>query len=106
MWNSFYNGVMNTNRVIEQVEKGLLNIPTSTSSESVLAELRVARALYYWLILDNFGDAPLVTSTAIELPSSTSRVEIYNFVIDEINSSRSEEHTSELQSRRHLVCRL
>src|SRR5690625_643634 len=89
MWNSFYNGVMNTNRVIEQVEKGLLNIPTSTSSDSVLAELRVARALYYWLILDNFGDAPLVTSTAIELPSSTSRVEIYNFVIDEINSSIS-----------------
>lgn len=47
------------------------------------------RAFYYWLILDNFGDAPLVTSTSAdqELPSKTSRKELYNFVVDEVSSA-------------------
>ena len=87
MWNSFYSGVINTNRVIGQLESGLLNIPSSVGDEAILAEMKVARALYYWLILDNFGDAPLITSSESELPSNSSRQELYDFVISEINSS-------------------
>src|SRR5690554_7337929 len=30
----------------------------------------------------------------------------YDFVFNSVNEARSEEHTSELQSRPHLVCRL
>ena len=34
-----------------------------------LAELRAMRAYYYWLICDNFGDAPLVTTSTMDLPA-------------------------------------
>lgn len=88
IWNKFYQGVFYTNRVIEQIENGIL--PISTKKEEILAELRVARAFHYWLIMDNFGDAPLVTTTSQELPEKTSREELYNFVVDELTWSMSQ----------------
>src|SRR5690625_6602163 len=33
-------------------------------------------------------------------------LEVWNLVFSQFNHNRSEEHTSELQSRGHLVCRL
>lgn len=87
MWNSFYRGVLNANRVIEQLETGIVPVPRELSKEALVAEMKVARAFFYWLILDNFGDAPLITSTTTELPGKTSREEIYRFVTDEIKHS-------------------
>jgi hypothetical protein len=42
--------------------------------------MRVARAFFYWLILDNFGDAPLVHTLSTELPAKATRRDIYQFV--------------------------
>jgi hypothetical protein len=42
------------------------------------------RAYYYWLICDNFGDAPLVTAKTSDLPEKTPRQEIYNFIVSEL----------------------
>ena len=39
----------------------------------MIAESRALRAFYYWYIMDNFGDAPLVTEPTSELPVKTSR---------------------------------
>ena len=39
------------------------------------------RAYYYWQICDNFGDAPLVTTTTMELPSKSNRKEIFDFIV-------------------------
>lgn len=87
-WNAFYAGVLSANRVIGQIRAG--QIPTSggITSASLIAEMRVARALYYWLLLDNFGDVPLDTTSVPGgvLPKSP-RADIYNFVVDEITAS-------------------
>src|SRR2546429_3682457 len=40
------------------------------------------------------------------LQPARSRTFMEGSCVNEVNSSRSEEHTSELQSRLHLVCRL
>ena len=42
------------------------------------------RAYYYWQICDNFGDAPLVTTTAMDLPAKNTRREIFDFVENEL----------------------
>lgn len=89
MWQNFYQGVMHANRVIEQLNNDVITVPTSVSKESLIAEMRTVRAFYYWLILDNFGDAPLVTSANAdqELPVKSTREELYNFAVTEITQS-------------------
>lgn len=87
MWNSFYRGVFLANRAIEQIENGTIPIPPGGNKDAGLAELRIARAFYYWLIMDNFGDIPLVTSNTQELPEKTSREEVYQFIVTEIQES-------------------
>ena len=87
-WNNFYAGVLSANRVIGQIRSGQVPISGNATKASLIGEMRVARALYYWLLLDNFGDAPLDT-TALqgELLPKTPRKELYNFVVNEITQS-------------------
>lgn len=87
MWNSFYTGVINSNRIIELLEADKVPFPAGISKESIVAEVRVARAFFYWLILDNFGDAALITNTSKELPSKATRKTIYDFVVTEIKEA-------------------
>ncbi len=49
--------------------------------------MRAARAFFYWLICDNFGDAPLVTTTTTELPDKAARKEIYDFIVAELTAA-------------------
>ncbi|MFC4212471.1 RagB/SusD family nutrient uptake outer membrane protein [Pedobacter lithocola] len=87
MWDALYRGVTNANRVIEQLEKGVVPVPTGVTREQLVAEMKVARAFNYWLICDNFGNAPLVTSTSTVLPSKTSRADICNFIINDLTTA-------------------
>jgi len=87
MWNSFYKGIINANRLLDLIESDKIPMPDGVSKESILAEIRVARAFYYWLICDNFGDAPLVTEVTTELPEKSSRVDMYQFIVAEINAA-------------------
>lgn len=89
LWGTLYQGVLHANRIISGIEGETIKIPASESKAAVLSEMRAARAFYYWLILDNFGDAPLVTSPTEgnEMPGKTPREEIYQFVVDELTNS-------------------
>lgn len=102
MWNSFYKGVINANRIIELFENDQIPLPDGLSKENMLAELKVARAFFYWLICDNFGDAPLVTEVTTELPEKSSRADIYQFIVAELNAALpnlSEENNQLLYGR-------
>ncbi|MDR1381014.1 MAG: RagB/SusD family nutrient uptake outer membrane protein [Tannerella sp.] len=85
MWSWFYRGALIANNVIEQIESGTVPAPSSAEKERGLAEVRAMRAWYYWMICDNYGDAPLVTSRTGDLPAKTPRQEIYNFIVAELN---------------------
>ena len=87
MWNAYYRGILNSNRVIEQLEADIVPAPSGVAKEALVAEMKVARAFFYWLICDNFGDAPLLTNTTSEIPSKSSRSEIYDFIVGEINQA-------------------
>lgn len=86
-WNKLYPGVINANRIMQMITDGVLPVPATVGKEAALAEMRVARAFYYWLICDNFGDASLVTSVTQELPAKATRKTIYNFIVTEITQS-------------------
>jgi hypothetical protein len=85
-WNNFYSGINAANRVIYQIESGLLALEGETR-ERTMAELRAMRAYYYSLLLDNFGNVPIVTDfTDAELPEQRSRQEVYDFVVSEFQA--------------------
>lgn len=62
-WNEFFSGVANANRLIFQFESVVESGDVSEEDANVfIAELRALRAFYYYMLLDNFGNVPIVTS--------------------------------------------
>lgn len=84
LWTSCYNGINSANRVIYQVEAGVIPLD-ETDGAGIVAELRAMRAYYYSILLDNFGNVPVVTDfTATELPEQAAREQVYEFVVNEL----------------------
>lgn len=102
MWNDFYKGIFLANRAYNQVEGDHIPVPSEVDKDAALAEIRVARAFLYWLLMDNFGDVPLVVSNTQELPGKKSREEVYEFIHDELTESiplLSEENNTMMYGR-------
>lgn len=88
LWGNSFNGVNAANRVIHQVESGQVPLEDENIKAELLAELRVARAYYYYLLLDNFGNVPIVTDfTSEEVPDQNTRQEVYDFVVKELTDN-------------------
>lgn len=74
-WTFLYSGVNNANRLIFQfeslVESGDVE---AEQAGAFISELKVLRAFYYYLLLDGFGNVPIITSfeNAPEAPSQPS----------------------------------
>lgn len=83
-WLTAYRGINNINRVIFQIEGGSLPIETE-QAESVIAEMRALRALYYSILIDTHGNVPILQNFSDELPVQSSRQEVYDFIISELN---------------------
>ncbi len=82
-WNMGFGGISTCNRLIEQLQE----LAPPEQAEKFVAELRALRAYYYFLMIDLFGDVPLITSFsgAETNPSRTARAEVFNFLVDELN---------------------
>jgi hypothetical protein len=90
-WGFMYGGVNTCNRLIFQFEQLAEADPTKVeSSAKFISELRAIRALWYFWLLDSFGNVPLVTSFAVaegeESPPNAPRASIYNFVENELTA--------------------
>jgi starch-binding outer membrane protein, SusD/RagB family len=84
LWGNAYGSINAANRVIYQIESGVIPVDAATKT-SVLAELRAVRAYSYSLLLDNFGNVPIVTDfTSTELPVQSTRQQLYDFVVKEL----------------------
>lgn len=53
-------------------------------AQTFIAEARFLRAFAYYNLMDFFGSVPLLTQISTELPSQSSRTEIFNFVEAEL----------------------
>ena len=83
-WGVLNGGVSTCNRLIFQFEQ--LDNPSTTP---FLSELRALRAIYYYWLLDIYGNVPIVTSFDVDVTSITqsSRAEVYAFVESELTSA-------------------
>jgi hypothetical protein len=87
-WDRTYNAITNCNRILYQIEEDLL--PLGNLKAQVIAELKVLRASYYYILCDLYGNVPIVTDFDVPegyLPTQSSRKEVYDFIVKEINDN-------------------
>lgn len=82
MWNANYNVITECNKAIEFLGSG-------EASKNAVAQMRVLRAFAYYILIDNFGDVPYLTSfaNAPKQPTKAKRADIYNNIITEVVAS-------------------
>lgn len=88
LWSRSYQGITAANRIIYQIESGVVPISDEGLKTRILAELRAVRAYYYFLLLDGFGNIPIVTDfTDTELPEQRARRDVFDFVVAELTAA-------------------
>ncbi|MBK7693543.1 MAG: RagB/SusD family nutrient uptake outer membrane protein, partial [Saprospiraceae bacterium] len=73
------------NRAIDE----LIPFRAAEAAKINIAKLKTLRAFYLYLLIDNYGDVPLVTSffTADPQPKKNKRSEIFDFLIQDLKES-------------------
>ena len=82
-WNTAYTGVARANLFLAAMENS-----TVANRARYVAEARTLRAFYYYLLMDQFGGVPLVTTTDIALRPRNTRREVFDFIESELIAAR------------------
>lgn len=84
-WDWGFSAIGTCNRVLSVLEKS----EDSDQKYQTLAEIKTMRAWYYFLMMDAYGNIPLVTTfdTGSELPKTVSRDQIYEFIVSELEEN-------------------
>ena len=78
-WNQAFQGVARANVLIEAIEP----LPVA-NKERTIAEARLLRAYFYYVLMDLFGGVPIVTTTEIMPRPRANRAEVFAFVEKEL----------------------
>lgn len=81
-WDDLFSGVAKANLMIDVVTKA-----GGTNSAQTIAELRVLRAWFYYMLQDMFGGVPLVTTTELKQYARSTRPEVFAFLEKELTES-------------------
>lgn len=81
-WNWLYKSVFNANLAVKQLE-------AANASPSKIAEAKVLRAFFYYLLIDDFGDVPFFTDNNITVDKipQEKRAVVFDFVVKEIKDN-------------------
>lgn len=84
IWQWAYGGITTCNRLLNVTNS--FNF-TEAEKETRLAEIRAMRALYYFFLLDLYGNVPIVTDyPTAPLPATQPRTKVYEFIESELRS--------------------
>lgn len=92
-WANAYGGIARANSTLDALS-------LAEQTDLVLtytAEIKVLRGLFYWWLIDLYGDVPLVTASETDPdnpPGQTSRAEVFDWIVSEINASLGDLETS------------
>ena len=88
-WDYLYRVVGLTNQSLDKIEALLKDSPETEHYKAFKAELRALRAMFYYYLLDMFGNVPVITSsdTKIADVSQSQRSEVFAFVRKELEES-------------------
>ncbi|MBW4358997.1 RagB/SusD family nutrient uptake outer membrane protein [Flavobacterium taihuense] len=81
-WSWLYKSIFNANLAIDQLEN-------SKADASKIAEAKVLRAFFYYLLIDDYGDVPFYTKNDItvdKIPQASRKV-VYDFIVKELNDN-------------------
>lgn len=84
-WNFCYGGINNCNRLIFQFEQ-----IGAQGSEAFIAELKALRAVFYYFLLDLYGNVPVVTQFDVPAdfaPATAPRQEVFSFVESQLKEA-------------------
>ena len=87
-WVRTYDGINSCNRVLYQIESGQIDL--GEKQTTFVSELKVLRASYYYILVDLFGNVPIITRFDVEegyLPDQSTRKEVYDFIIKELTEN-------------------
>ncbi len=86
MWYWFYKGVYEANKLIEFLQPAADG--GNEQAQLTIAKSKVMRDYYYWLLIDNYGDVPYITSfsNAPVNPYRNHREAIWDSIVTEIES--------------------
>ena len=83
VWNNPYQGVARANLFLAAVANS--SVPNKAG---IVAEARVLRAYFYYVLMDYFGGVPIVTTTEIATNPRNTRREVFDFIEKELTEAR------------------
>lgn len=84
VWQWGFSGISNSNRLIALVKTS--PVPEE-SKPARIAEVRAMRALYYFFMMDLYGNVPIITDfPAVDLPATQPRAKVFEFIESEIKA--------------------
>src|SRR5690606_14836975 len=82
-YNAATRAISNCNKIYAMINEN----ESIANKEQILAEIRGVRAFWYYMLLDYYGNVPVVTDfNDTSLPTTKSRQEVYSFVLEELNA--------------------
>ncbi|GLB53889.1 hypothetical protein NBRC110019_29300 [Neptunitalea chrysea] len=87
-WARTFDGINTVNRILYQIDTNLITFTTDEIKNAVVAELKVLRASYYYILVDLYGNVPIVTDYAdTSLPQQATREAVFDFIVSEITDN-------------------
>lgn len=82
MWDRFWQGITICNQTLDKMK----DLPQSDQIKRKMGELEVVRSFYYYLLMDNYGDAPYLVSAANapDQPFKISREAIFDSLVNTV----------------------
>lgn len=89
MWDRYYRGISECNKTIEVQFNNDTTATASVAGKDAIAKFLTLRSFYYWLLIDNYGDVPYVTSfaNADPKPFKTKRAVVYSKIVKDLEWS-------------------
>jgi hypothetical protein len=84
-WNDMFGAIAKENLMIDVITKAA----TGAKGDTTLGELRTLRAWDYYMLQDQFGGVPLVTTTETKLYSRVGRDSVFRFIEAELLAART-----------------
>jgi hypothetical protein len=85
VWVTSFRGVTRANVLLASLE----NV-TVANQAAIVAETRVLRAFYYYMLMDMFGGVPIVEDLEVKPRERNTRQEVFDFVANELNAARAD----------------
>lgn len=82
-WQWGFSGITECGRVLDMFK----DAPDSEQKRAFVAELRTMRALFYFLMMDMFGNIPITNFGTTELPKQSTRAEVFAYIESELKAA-------------------